>query len=72
MGVSPIAQDVRDIEKSGRHQDMRRAVAIASLNAGSPLRYQAAMFGRGAGTSCDPDYRPRRAGAVREVARRDI
>jgi hypothetical protein len=41
--MSPIC---RDMEKFGGHQSTRRTAAMASLNVGSGLRYQAAAFGR--------------------------
>jgi len=48
MGISTVSPDFRDVEKSGGHQGTRRTAAIASLNVGPSLRYQAAMFGRSA------------------------
>ena len=41
-----VSPGCRDIEKFGGAHSTRRTAAMASLNVGSDLRYQAATFGR--------------------------
>ena len=45
-GISMMSRICRDMEKFGGHHSTRRTAAMALLNVGSGLRYQAAAFGR--------------------------
>jgi hypothetical protein len=77
MTVSPSC---RHMDKSGGTQSTRRTAAMASLNVGSCLRYQALAFGRSvvAAPRAKPsahtvisENNPSRAGVVRRMARSD-
>src|SRR5271166_619470 len=79
-GIMTVSLPCRDIEKSGGHQSARRTAAMASLNVGSCLRYQAAPFGRSiwaalfAKSSAHTviiENSPSKAGVVRRMARSD-
>ena len=79
-GILTLSPACRDMEKSGGHQSTRRTAAIASLNVGCCLRYQAVVFGPGvvAASRTKPsahtvtrENNPSKAGVVRKMARSD-
>ena len=80
VGISMISPIGRDVEKFGGHQSTRRTAAMASLNVGSCLRYQAAALGRSAvvvsrarpsAHTVISENSPSSAGVVRRMARSD-
>ena len=80
VGISVMSPICRDMEKFGGHQSTRRTAAMASLNVGSCLRYQAAAFGRRAvvvsrarpsAHTVISENSPSSAGVVRRMARSD-